>query len=97
MEMPTTIQMGFMGAKRKPSTADSVFAQRLKALRIAQGFETIRELARALDVLENTYSRYERAECKPDLFLLPKLFRVLRIDANEFFERVLPTEKKRRH
>jgi transcriptional regulator with XRE-family HTH domain len=94
--MISTLQMEFMGAKRQPSRAETAFAQRLKELRIERGFPTVRELARALNVLENTYSRYERAECKPDLFLLPMLFRVLRIDANTFFARVLPETKRHR-
>jgi len=95
--MGNTLEWASMGAgKRKASRAEMAFAQRLRDLRIECGFPTVRELARELDVLENTYSRYERAECKPDLFMLPTLFRVLRIDANMFFSRVFPNGNKRR-
>jgi transcriptional regulator with XRE-family HTH domain len=59
------------------------FAQRLKELRAARGFRTARSLAQALDIDENRYTRYERAEVEPDLALLMRICEALRATPND--------------
>jgi transcriptional regulator with XRE-family HTH domain len=59
------------------------FAQRLKELRAARGFRTARSLAHALDIDENRYTRYERAEVEPDLALLMRICETLGATPNE--------------
>jgi transcriptional regulator with XRE-family HTH domain len=59
------------------------FAKRLKELRIPRGFPTARSLSRALDIDENRYTRYERAEVEPDLSLLLKICGLLRASPND--------------
>jgi transcriptional regulator with XRE-family HTH domain len=53
------------------------FAQRLRELRIPRGFRTARSLARALDIDENRYTRYERAEVEPDLTMIRRICETL--------------------
>jgi transcriptional regulator with XRE-family HTH domain len=59
------------------------FAQRLKELRAARGFRTARSLAQALDIDENRYTRYERAEVEPDLTLVMRICEALRATPND--------------
>lgn len=59
------------------------FATRLRELRASRGFRTARGLARALDIDENRYTRYERAEVEPDLELFLRICRVLNSTPNE--------------
>lgn len=49
------------------------FAQRLRELRVPRGFRTARSLAKALDIDENRYTRYERAEVEPDLTMIRRI------------------------
>jgi transcriptional regulator with XRE-family HTH domain len=60
-----------------------LFAKRLKALRIPRGYTTARSFAQALEIDENRYTRYERAEVEPDLSLLVKICALLGISPNE--------------
>jgi transcriptional regulator with XRE-family HTH domain len=53
------------------------FAQRLRELRVPRGFRTARSLARALDIDENRYTRYERAEVEPDLTMIRRICETL--------------------
>ncbi|MFV0299158.1 MAG: helix-turn-helix domain-containing protein [Hyphomicrobiaceae bacterium] len=53
------------------------FARRLRELRVPRGYPTARSFARALDIDENRYTRYERAEVEPDLFMLRRICEVL--------------------
>lgn len=53
------------------------FAQRLRELRVPRGFRTARSLARALDIDENRYTRYERAEVEPDLTMIRRICEML--------------------
>jgi len=55
------------------------FAQRLRELRVPRGFRTARSLARALDIDENRYTRYERAEVEPDLTMIRRICETLGI------------------
>lgn len=45
--------------------ARKTFAKRLRALRIAAGYETAKSFAEALAIEPGTYNRYERAEAEP--------------------------------
>jgi transcriptional regulator with XRE-family HTH domain len=55
------------------------FARRLRAARIANGFDSMRELAASLGIEEARYGRWERAETEPDLEMLMKLRSALSI------------------
>jgi transcriptional regulator with XRE-family HTH domain len=59
------------------------FARRLRELRVPRGFKTARSLARALEIDENRYTRYERAEVEPDLALIRRICETLRVTPNE--------------
>jgi hypothetical protein len=59
------------------------FSQRLRMLRVAGGFDTAREFFRALQIQEDRYTRWERAETEPDICHLLRICQVLRIDPNE--------------
>lgn len=63
------------------SNARLDFARRLRELRAARGFRTARSLARALDIDENRYTRYERAEVEPDLGMIRKICEALGVSA----------------
>lgn len=64
----------------------ALFAKRLKALRVPRGFTTARSFASALDIDENRYTRYERAEVEPDLSLLVKICTLLSITPNDLLD-----------
>lgn len=59
------------------------FAQRLRAVRIPRGYKTARSFAEALDIDENRYTRYERAEVEPDLQLLMRICTLLGATPND--------------
>lgn len=63
------------------------FAARLKELREQRGFKTARSLARSLDIDENRYTRYERAEVEPDLSLLLRICQTLDVSADDLLGR----------
>ena len=65
--------------------ARQAFARRLKVLRVSRGFITARSLAKALDIDENRYTRYERAEVEPDIALLCQICIALDITPNDLF------------
>jgi transcriptional regulator with XRE-family HTH domain len=67
----------------RPRSVRLHFAQRLKELRAARGFRTARSLAHALDIDENRYTRYERAEVEPDLALLMRICETLGATPND--------------
>lgn len=58
------------------------FAHRLRMLRKQAGFKTARLFAATLEIDENRYTRYERAEVEPDLGLLARFCQVLGISPN---------------
>ena len=64
-------------------------SKRLKSLRQARGFKTARSFASKLDIHENRYTRYERAEVEPDLELLVKFCSVLRITPNDLLSETI--------
>ena len=68
---------------KKNSDARARFAQRLRAIRIPRGYKTARSFANALDIDENRYTRYERAEVEPDLQLLMKICGLLGATPND--------------
>ena len=59
------------------------FARRLRELRLPRGFRTARSLARSLDIDENRYTRYERAEVEPDLGMIRRICEILGVTPNE--------------
>jgi transcriptional regulator with XRE-family HTH domain len=68
---------------KKNSNARSRFAQRLRAIRIPRGYKTARSFAEALEIDENRYTRYERAEVEPDLQLLMRICGLLDATPND--------------
>ena len=69
------------------------FANRLRELRVPRGFTTARSLARALEIDENRYTRYERAEVEPDLFMIRKICQILSVTPCDLLN---PAEKRRK-
>jgi transcriptional regulator with XRE-family HTH domain len=63
-----------------------VFARRLKALRIPRGYATARSFAVALEIDENRYTRYERAEVEPDLSLLVRICVLLGVTPSDLLD-----------
>jgi len=61
------------------------FAKRLRQLRIEKGFVHAREFARALDIEENRYTRYERAEAEPSFTLIHRICVTLQVSPNDLF------------
>lgn len=58
--------------------ARRTFAKRLKAMRIAAGYETAKTFADALDMQSGTYGKYERAEAEPSFECLLLICDLLR-------------------
>lgn len=58
------------------------FAERLRALRKARGFKTARSFAEALEIDQNTYTRYERGEVEPNVGLLDRIWNLLDLPNN---------------
>ncbi len=71
------------GMSRKNSDVRARFAQRLRAIRIPRGYKTARSFAQALEIDENRYTRYERAEVEPDLRLLMRICTLLGATPND--------------
>lgn len=59
------------------------FARRLREFRVARGFKTARSLAQALEIDENRYTRYERAEVEPDIKLIQQICETLDLSPND--------------
>ena len=62
------------------SLARRSFAKRLRALRIAAGYENAKDFAAEIGVKEGTYNRYERAETEPNFETLLRICQVLGTD-----------------
>lgn len=69
----------------KPSLTEARtrFSRRLKSLRVPKGYRTARSFARALDIDENRYTRYERGEVEPSLDLLLRICDLLGATPND--------------
>jgi transcriptional regulator with XRE-family HTH domain len=67
------------------------FARRLREFRVARGFKTARSLAQALDIDENRYTRYERAEVEPDIKLIQQICETLGLSPNDLLGAPIPT------
>lgn len=63
----------------------SAFSKKLKAARQAAGYETAKEFAAALGVEENRYRHWERGTAQPDLTLLTRITKLLRVEMNDLF------------
>ncbi len=50
------------------------FARRLRALRLARGFDKAKAFATAIGVQQNTYTRYERGEAEPNIETLQRIW-----------------------
>jgi DNA-binding XRE family transcriptional regulator len=70
--------------KRKPPVRVAV-SRRLRARRIAAGFDTARAFAQALGVKEDCYTRWERAETEPDFTHIMRICQVLKVTINDLF------------
>ena len=66
------------------------FARRLREFRVARGFKTARSLAHALDIDENRYTRYERAEVEPDIKLIQQICETLGLSPNDLLGALVP-------
>jgi transcriptional regulator with XRE-family HTH domain len=73
--MATKAEQGRRRSSEQEGTA--AFAVRLKTLRVLRGFRTARSFARALDIDENRYTRWERGEVEPSVAMLAKMAEVL--------------------
>lgn len=62
-----------------------LFAERLRASRRDAGYKTARKFAAALEIDENRYTRYERAEVEPDLGLIARFCEFLNVTPNRLF------------
>jgi transcriptional regulator with XRE-family HTH domain len=71
------------------------FARRLKAHRVAAGYETATEFASELGIALGTYTRWERAETEPDLTMLGKIISTLSITANDLLMPQKPKTQRR--
>jgi transcriptional regulator with XRE-family HTH domain len=65
-----------------PAEVRTRFGVRLRELRFQAGFKTARAFARALEMEENRYTRYERGEVEPNLLNIGRMCHLLRVDAN---------------
>ncbi len=86
--MPTIAYDRLTMSNRSPdqpaaASAREDFARRLRELRILRGFRTARSLARALEIDENRYTRYERAEVEPDLEMIRRICATLSVFPGE--------------
>ncbi|MGI9478475.1 MAG: helix-turn-helix domain-containing protein [Hyphomicrobiaceae bacterium] len=68
---------------KKNSDVRTRFAQRLRAIRVPRGYKTARSFAEALEIDENRYTRYERAEVEPDLRLMMRICSLLGATPND--------------
>ncbi|MEO1264230.1 MAG: helix-turn-helix transcriptional regulator [Pseudomonadota bacterium] len=70
---------------KTPSPVRQRFAEQLRRLRQEAGYSRARALAQALQIDENRYTRYERAEVEPSLTLIMQICRVLGVTPNALF------------
>jgi transcriptional regulator with XRE-family HTH domain len=68
--------------KNKVPVPRREFSKRLRMLRLAEGYDTAREFARALQIEENRYTRWERAETEPDISNILRICQILNVDPN---------------
>jgi transcriptional regulator with XRE-family HTH domain len=68
------------------------FARRLREFRVTRGFKTARSLAQALDIDENRYTRYERAEVEPDIKLIQQICETLNLSPNDLLGAPVPRD-----
>jgi transcriptional regulator with XRE-family HTH domain len=61
------------------------FADRLRAARLARGFRTAKSFAQRLNIDQNTYTRYERAEAEPSIAMLDRIWTTLELPFCDLF------------
>lgn len=66
----------------KPSEMRAGFGRRLRRARLAAGYTTARQLATAIQVDEKVYGNYELGKRIPDLPVLLKLCRALKVTSD---------------
>ena len=59
------------------------FAKRLRQQRVKRGYRNARSFAHAIGIEENRYTRYERAEVEPDLTLIERMCKALRVTPDD--------------
>ncbi|MEM1306220.1 MAG: helix-turn-helix transcriptional regulator, partial [Pseudomonadota bacterium] len=64
----------------------TMFSRNLRETRKAAGFRSARAFAERLDIDENRYTRYERAEVEPSLDLLVRICRKLKTSPNALLD-----------
>ena len=67
---------------KKRIEAEAVYGERLKAVRLALGFEKIRAFAEALDIHEDTYRAWERGDNMVPPSAITLLFELYGVDHN---------------
>lgn len=72
-------------SKMNPHVHDAKarFASRLRASRLRGGYRTARSFAETLNIDENRYSRWERAEVSPDFSMLERICSELQVTPND--------------
>lgn len=68
-------------------TLKHAFAIRLREARKRSGFKTAKSLAQALQIDENRYTRYERAEVEPSLTVLVAIADTLKVPIDYLLDR----------
>lgn len=67
------------------------FARRLRALRIAAGYELQQEFADEAGIAPGTYSTYENATREPDITTMTRIWTTLECEPNDL---LLPRKRK---
>lgn len=73
----------------------ATFSRHLRETRKAAGFRSARAFAERLDIDENRYTRYERAEVEPSLDLLVRMCRTLKTSPNALLDFADTTHSER--
>ena len=73
----------------------NIFAKRLKAAREASGHETAKDFATILGVDEDRYRHWERGTAQPNLTMVVRICRYLRVEPNYLLPAALPKSKNR--
>lgn len=71
--------------KKKIPVARREFSRQLRLLRVAKGYKTAREFAGVLEVKEDRYTRWERAETEPNISNILRISQALGTDPNDLF------------
>jgi transcriptional regulator with XRE-family HTH domain len=67
---------------KKKSQAEVIYGERLKAVRLALGFDKIRAFALTLEIHEDTYRAWERGDNMVPPGIITKIFELYSVDHN---------------